>query len=335
MRTLLVTHPVFADHDTGLRHPERPARLGAALAGVRAGASSLIELDAPEVDLERLAAVHEPAYIEAIEQFCLAGGGALDPDTLAVAASWEAAKRAAGAGHLAVEYLSSGLAEIAFLVVRPPGHHAESARAMGFCLFNNIAVTAQELLGAGQRVAIVDWDVHHGNGTQSTFEASPDLLYISFHQHPFYPGTGAIGDGGVGDGKGTTVNFPFPAGTAGDVYRRAMTEVVIPILERFAPDWLLVSAGYDGHVDDPLAGIRLVAADYANMAGHLVPMVPESRTLFFLEGGYDLQAIAQSVAATLKGAEGRPADDGVTSLESPPAAHRVVEAVESRVAELL
>ncbi len=303
------------------------------MAGARAGASSLIKLEAPEIDMETLATVHEPSYIEAIEQFCLAGGGALDPDTLAVSASWEAAKRAAGAGHVAVEYLSAGRADVAFLAVRPPGHHAESARAMGFCLFNNIAVTAQELITKGLRVAIVDWDVHHGNGTQSTFEASPDLLYVSFHQHPFYPGTGSMSDVGVGEGLGTTVNFPFPAGTAGDVYRRAMTEVVHPMLREFAPDWILISAGYDAHVDDPLAGLRLVPADYAEMAGGLAPLVSESRILFFLEGGYNLEAIERSVAATLKGVEGRPVGDARPSLESPTLAHQVVDELAARIAK--
>ncbi len=327
MRTLLITHDVFADHDTGRRHPERAARLEAAVAGVRSGATAVIELEAPEVHAELLAAVHDPAYIDAVERFCRSGGGALDPDTVVVPASWEAAIRSAGAGHLAMERLRAGEAENAFLVVRPPGHHAERAKAMGFCLFNNIAVLAQELISAGERVAVVDWDVHHGNGTESTFADSPELLYISMHQHPFYPGTGAMTDVGVGAGAGFTVNFPLPAGTAGDVYRRAMGEVAGPLMAEFAPDWILVSAGYDGHADDPLADLRLLPSDYANLAGSLTPLVAESRMVFFLEGGYNLDAIQQSVAATLRGVAGRPVVEESDGFESPRIAHEVVDAV--------
>jgi acetoin utilization deacetylase AcuC-like enzyme len=327
MRTLLITHDVFAEHDTGRHHPERPARLVAAVAGARAGAASLLELEAPQVRSELLAAVHDPAYIAAVERFCLAGGGALDPDTVAVPASWEAALRSAGAGHLAVERLRAGEADNAFLAVRPPGHHAERSRAMGFCLFNNIAVVAQELVDGGERVAIVDWDVHHGNGTEVMFEGSPDVFYVSFHQYPFYPGTGSSADEGVGAGAGYTLNLPFPPGTAGDVYRRAMAEVVVPALQRFAPDWILVSAGYDAHADDPLAELRLLPSDYARMAVGLAAVVGPGRTVYFLEGGYDLAAIESSVAATLRGAAGGSVPDESLRSMSPAAAHEVIERV--------
>jgi len=327
MRTLLITHDVFAEHDTGRHHPERPARLSAAIEGVKAGASSVVEMEAPQVRSELLAAVHDPEYIAAVERFCLAGGGAFDPDTVAVPASWDAALRSAGAGHLAAERLRAGDADNAFLVVRPPGHHAEPARAMGFCLFNNIAVLAQELIDGGDRVAIIDWDVHHGNGTELMFEDSAELLYVSFHQYPFYPGTGSAADVGVGSGSGYTLNLPLPAGTAGDVYRRAFSEVVMPSLKRFRPDWILVSAGYDGHADDPLAELRLLPSDYAYMAARLTAFVGEGRTIYFLEGGYDLAALEASVADTLRGAAGVPVPEEALRSSSPVLAHEVVDLV--------
>jgi acetoin utilization deacetylase AcuC-like enzyme len=223
----------------------------------------------------------------------------LDADTYAVTESWEAAIRAAGAGTAAAAALEEGHGEEAFLAVRPPGHHATSTRAMGFCLFNNVAVTAASLTAAGSRVAIVDWDVHHGNGTQDTFFRDGSVLYVSIHEFPFYPGTGWVDELGAGPGSGTTINIPLPAGTAGDVYRAAMAEVAVPALETFGPDWLLVSAGYDAHAADPLADIRLEAADYAAMATALRATVPSGRTVYFLEGGYDLDAVEASVEATL------------------------------------
>jgi acetoin utilization deacetylase AcuC-like enzyme len=175
---------------------------------------------------------------------------------------------------------------------------------MGFCLFNNIAITARALTSVGEKVAIVDWDVHHGNGTQESFFADPNVLYISLHESGFYPGTGHQHERGEGSGQGSTINFPLPAGTGGDVYRWLMHWAIRPAVETFAPDWLLISAGYDAHVDDPLAGMSLTAEDYAGMASSLRETVPASRTAFFLEGGYDLAALTASTAATLRGCHG-------------------------------
>ncbi len=304
MRVVYLTHEVFRRHDTGSWHPERPARLEAAERGVYSAGFVVEAHEPPPVDRDLLEAVHAADYVDAIDAFCRAGGGHLDPDTVACPASWEAALRAAGAGPAAVEALRASRDGTAFLAVRPPGHHALRARAMGFCLFNNIAVTAAALVEGGERVAIVDWDVHHGNGTQETFADVADVLYVSLHQSPFYPGTGLAEEVGGPGAEGTVVNVPVAAGTAGDVYRAAMDRVVVPAVEAFGPDWLLVSAGYDAHELDPLAEIRLVSADYGYMASRLAELVPPHRIVTFLEGGYHLPAITASVAETLRGFAG-------------------------------
>jgi acetoin utilization deacetylase AcuC-like enzyme len=199
----------------------------------------------------------------------------------------------------AVDALRNDECDVAFAAGRPPGHHAVPDRAMGFCLFNNAAVGAAKLAAAGERVVIVDWDVHHGNGTQDIFYRHPDVLYVSTHESPLYPGTGHLREIGDGDGAGTNVNLPFPAGTAGDTFRAAFDDVVIPLIERFAPTWLFISAGYDAHRADPLAGLGLTAGDYADMALRLQALVPARRLLVVLEGGYDLEALTYSTGATL------------------------------------
>jgi acetoin utilization deacetylase AcuC-like enzyme len=294
------------------------------MAGVRRSKPAVVEHRPRRATTDELCLVHERAYVRAIESFCEAGGGSLDADTVAGAASWEAALRAAGAGLDAAARLRAGEGGSAFLALRPPGHHALADRAMGFCLFNNIAVTAAALMAGGERVAIVDWDVHHGNGTQNTFYDRADLLYVSMHEFPAYPGSGWLDENGLGAGDGTTVNFPFPAGTAGDVYRLAMDRVAVPILEAFAPDWVLVSAGYDAHTADPLAGIRLVADDYAFLGDRVRAVTRPGRLIYFLEGGYDLAAIEESVAATL---DGEPEPAGPAPRRSPQSAYRTLELV--------
>lgn len=301
MTILLGTHPSFAEHLATVRHPERPARLGAVLTGIRESpAAEAVVAFAPEpASREELERVHPGAYIDELERFCAAGGGRIDADTAATAESWDAACRAAGAGIDAIRRLDNGEADAAFLAVRPPGHHALPIRPMGFCLINNVAVAAAHLAERGERVLIVDWDAHHGNGTQDVFYADPRVFYLSLHQWPLYPGTGAITEQGDGAGAGATVNLPMPPGSDGDAYRAALDEVVAPVAERFGPTWVLVSAGFDAHRADPLTDLNLSAGDYADLTARVVGLVPAGRRMAFLEGGYDLDALRMGAGATV------------------------------------
>jgi acetoin utilization deacetylase AcuC-like enzyme len=308
---LVATDPRFDEHDPGRGHPERPARRSAVLAGLESDdlAGALEELPPRRATAAELERVHSPAYLEQLEAFCARGGGALDPDTVATAASWDAALLAAGSGLAAAEALGRGAGAAAFCAVRPPGHHAEPTRAMGFCLLNNVAVTAAALRDQGAKVLIVDWDAHHGNGTQDMFWTDGAVMYVSFHEWPLYPGTGRLDEIGAGAGAGTNVNFPLPAGATGDVYLSAVDDVIAPLAERFGPDWVLVSAGFDAHRADPLTGLGLSAGDYADLTARVVQLGPTGRTIAFLEGGYDLEALRDSVlatASTLVGAPRRP-----------------------------
>jgi len=305
---LVATDAHFEEHDAGRGHPERPERLRAVLDGLDAGAPPearrrLAPRRATRADLER---VHTPAYLDHLERFCAAGGGRLDGDTGASAASWEAALLAAGSGLEATDALERGDGEFAFCAVRPPGHHAVAERGMGFCLLNNVAVTAAALRDRGERVLVVDWDAHHGNGTQDTFYADPAVMYVSMHEWPLYPGTGRLTDSGTGAGAGTTVNFPLPAGATGDVYLDAIDSVVEPLVEGFAPTWVLISAGYDAHRADPLTGLGLAAGDYVDLTARLMALAPARRLVVFLEGGYDLDALRDCTAATVSTLLGRP-----------------------------
>ncbi len=327
---LLGSDPVFAEHVTGPGHPESPERLEAVAAGIARAdlGSDLVELghrDATERELER---VHPRDHLAALRARCESGDH-LDADTPTSRRSWAAAVAAAGAGLAAVDALEARDASAAFVAVRPPGHHARPRQAMGFCLINNVAVVASELRARGERVAIVDIDAHHGNGTQEVFASSPDVFYVSFHEWPLYPGTGRHDEIGSGPGAGTTCNLPLPAGATGDVYFRALDDVVEPLLASFGPTWLLISAGFDAHRDDPLTGLALSAGDYAGLVRRLMTTVPTGRTVAFLEGGYSLSGLADSVAATIPVLAGA-APERLASGEAPTAGgpgHTVVDAV--------
>ncbi len=249
---------------------------------------------APASAIER---VHPGAYLGELMAVDAAGGGRIDGDTTMNEHSLEAARLAAGAGLDAIDRLRAGDSDAAFCVVRPPGHHATSAQSMGFCLVNSAAVAAAALVDAGERVAIIDYDAHHGNGTEEIFYRDAEVLYVSLHQSPFYPGTGSATDRGSGAGVGTTVNVPLPAGATGDVYRAALDRIIGPALDAFAPTWLILSAGFDAHRADPLTDLGLTSADYADLTRELLAVAPAGRRLVFLEGGYDLQALVDSTAS--------------------------------------
>jgi acetoin utilization deacetylase AcuC-like enzyme len=303
---LLSTSERYLEHDVGRGHPERPARLGAVLRGAEAAGleEDLVRVAPRPATRAELEALHPATFLDALERFCQQGGGHIDPDTAVVPESWEAAVLAAGAGPDAVGRLDAGEAESAFLAVRPPGHHATPTRAMGFCLLNNVAVTAAVLAARGERVLVLDWDAHHGNGTQDAFYDDGRVLYVSFHEHPLYPYTGRLHESGTGAGAGCTINVPLPAHATGDVYLHAMDDLVAPAVEQFGPTWLLLSAGFDGHRADPLTGLGLTSGDFADLTSRSLAFAPAGRRIAFLEGGYDLDALSSSTAACVAGLAG-------------------------------
>jgi acetoin utilization deacetylase AcuC-like enzyme len=309
---LVAADPGDDRHDAGEGHPEQPGRLDAALRGLVDAelTEAVLRLPPRSATFAELELVHDPAYLTWLAELSAQGGGQIDADTRASAGSWDTACRTAGGGLAALDALMAGLGIAAFVLGRPPGHHATRHQAMGFCLINHVAVTAAALAERGERVAIIDWDVHHGNGTQDIFWNDPRVMYVSVHQWPLYPGTGRPEERGAGAGWGATLNLPMPPRTTGDAYLALFDEVVAPCVARFAPTWVLISAGFDAHRDDPLAEMLLTAGDFADLTNRVLALAGGAgRTIAFLEGGYSppaLQASVGACAAALVGAPFRP-----------------------------
>ncbi len=298
-----ISHSAVLEHDTGV-HPESAARIVAIEQQLaRSDWHGLERVDAPRVERELLEQVHFREYVAAVEAFCKRGGGSIDADTIVGPGSWEAALRSAGGAVELVDRLLAGGASTAFAAGRPPGHHAKAARAMGFCLFNNVALAATRAIGRHglERVLILDWDVHHGNGTNDLFAARSDVLYVSIHQAGLFPDTGEVSDHGVGEGAGFTVNLPVAPGSGDDVFCAIIDQRVVPLARDYRPQLVLISAGYDAHADDPLADCLVTEDGYARMTRALRGVCDELGAPLgaVLEGGYALDALARSVDVTI------------------------------------
>jgi len=312
---VFLAHPSSLEHDTG-PHPENASRL-VALERELEGRDWLgfARLQSPAVERSALTAVHPPQYVQWIEELAARGGGAIDLDTVMSSASFEAALHSAGGAVGLVEMLIAGEAPTGFSAHRPPGHHATDARAMGFCLFNNVAVAARHALDSLglSRVLILDWDVHHGNGTNDIFFPTREVLFVSIHQSPLCPGTGSASEVGEGEGEGFTVNLPVPGGSGDEVWVGLVEGVVRPLAREFKPELVLISAGYDAHRDDPLAGCMVTEAGFAAMAATMLTVSRELGAPMgcVLEGGYEPRALARSVAATMEVLSGNGAREAV------------------------
>jgi len=301
----LVYHPIYLEHDTGM-HCETASRLTTIMSHLKnvGTMDKLVSINPQAATTEQIARVHAPSYISDVESFVKRGGGYLDGDTVTSPASYEAAIYAAGGVITAVDAVMSNKSTYAFALVRPPGHHAVRDAAMGFCIFNNIAIAARDAIAKYnlERVLIVDFDVHHGNGTQDAFYSESSVLYFSTHQYPFYPGSGDVDEIGSGEGEGYTVDVPMPGGCGDAEYMRAFEEGLVPVTKRFKPQLILVSAGYDAHWADSISSMQVTTTGYAKMAVILKSLADElcsSKLVFALEGGYNVEALAESVDATI------------------------------------
>ncbi|MFO0699344.1 MAG: histone deacetylase [Nitrospira sp.] len=307
-KTGLVYHPAFLEHDMGPGHPESPNRLRAIMQRLEESgtATQLTRLQPRRAEDEWITQIHTPNYVALLNQHAPTDGRvSLDPDTSMSPGSLQAAYLAAGGALTAVDAIMANQVDHVFCAVRPPGHHAEAGRAMGFCLFNNVAIAAryvQKKYGL-TRVLIVDWDVHHGNGTQHSFEEDPSVLFFSTHQYPHYPGTGRGTERGKGTGEGFTINVPMEAGEGDEAYHAIFLKALVPAADEFKPEFVIISAGFDAHKDDPLASMGLTEAGYTDLT-HLVAGIAKrhakGRILSSLEGGYNLTALAYSVDAHIK-----------------------------------
>ena len=307
-KTGLVYHPAFLEHDMGAGHPESPNRLRAIMQQLeRSGtAARLMRIAARKAEDEWITEVHQPSYVAGLNQHVPTSGRvSLDPDTSMSPGSLSAAYLAAGGALAGVDAIMAKQVDYVFCTARPPGHHAEAGRAMGFCFFNNVAIAAryvQKQFGL-TRVLIVDWDVHHGNGTQHSFEDDPSVLYFSTHQYPHYPGTGRATERGQGAGEGFTINVPMENGEGDEAYHAVFLKTLVPAADGFKPEFVIISAGFDAHRDDPLAGMGMTEAGYADLTGIVAGIAKrhaQNRILSCLEGGYDLTALASSVDSHIK-----------------------------------
>ncbi len=302
-RTGFVYQREYLDHDMGYGHPESPERLRAILARLQTGGllDRLVSIKPREAEDEWVTAIHSPSYVKSLRaRTPTSGRVSLDPDTSMSPGSLRAAYLAAGGALAAADAIMAGRVAHAFCAVRPPGHHAEPDRAMGFCLFNNVAIAARYLQRRHgiERVLIVDWDVHHGNGTQHVFEDDPTVLFFSTHQYPHYPGTGRAVERGRGEGEGFTINVPMEAGGDDEDYRALFERVLVPAADAFKPEFVLISAGFDAHRDDPLAGMGVTEEGYAALSRIVLDIAKRhsrGRVLSCLEGGYHLEALSASV----------------------------------------